>query len=116
MNVIALLSNCVTTNGICLCLEIEQVSINFVEKDFRKSMEDGGEKDLKLTFQSVCFPRLLPLRSPDQAAIPDGHLVTLPLPQPPVPAAQATDCLQAEVTVRLNISVSRQTAVTISVK
>ena len=39
MNVIALLSNCVTPIGVCLCLEIEEVSINFVEKDFRKSME-----------------------------------------------------------------------------
>ena len=31
MNVIDALSNCVTPNGICLCLETEQVSVNFDE-------------------------------------------------------------------------------------
>ena len=37
MNVIAL-RNCVRTDGICLCLEIEQVSNNFVEQDLRESI------------------------------------------------------------------------------
>ena len=57
MNVIAL-RNCVRTNGICLCLEIEQVSNNFVEKDFRKSMGvKYGLMDFKI--RTAQIPTLL---------------------------------------------------------